>query len=184
MKTVSWIAFASLAPLLVISAQAAPNENRRVHIYYRQALNFQTYLMPPSFLFSASMMGSIYVMYRIEKIANDGPQAISFLFKRRDVVPVGHTTGGDESTAESLLGDQVMPDNKPFPKGPPVTAGLGCIIKIVNGPFHNLAQVSALFDLRYKRSNSQPVTMDRIGDNSPATIMGDATAHELRNYCY
>lgn len=163
------------------------NENARVHVNYEQLANFQEYKTSPDAFSSTGAGNGMFIMYRINQIANTGSEAKVFTFDKHKVIMVTQDqTSNEEPSADNiLLGSQLITTLTVQP-GQTLNQpnGLGCIIKNAHtADPQSLANTGALLDPVYQLNAEQPVSMHReAGDNSTA-LVSNTLPSALQNLC-
>lgn len=176
----------SLGLVIGIATIAAcdPNEDASVHLVYEQVADFGSYTIGSGP--TAASPDGLYVMYRINQIANTGAQAKPFVFSPHDLVLATSSkiTNEEPGADNILLGSQ-------FASSVMVAAGqvlqkpkgIGCVIKIARATDPQTL-IGQMIDPVATFDEDQPLNLDReAGNTSEATVIGDASPTTLQNLC-
>lgn len=164
-----------------------PNENARVHVNYRQVANFHEFKTSPDAFSSTSAGNGMFIMYRINQIANSSSEATVFTFDKHKIVMVtqDQTSNVEPGADNILLGNQLI-STLPVQAGQVLTqpGGLGCVIKnaLTANP-QSLANAGALLDPLYQLNAEQPVSMHREAGNNSVAVVITALPSGLQNLC-
>jgi hypothetical protein len=167
-----------------LSACGKTNESTRIYVQYQQLANFYTYFLSRDSSTSFGAADGMFILYRITLISNMRSQATAFVFDKHKVLTVTSAgTSNEEPAGDNiLLGPKLVTD---FTVPPRHTIEYpGCIIKhVLTTSPRSLATTSALVDLAYQPSDTQPVTMSRTSGNSTTTLITDALPATIMTLC-
>lgn len=161
----------------------SPNNSARVEITYEQLANFRTYVVAADG-HATGNPGGIFVLYKINRIANTGPEATTFVFDNHRVatVTVDKTSNQETGSDTTLLGAMLVDDLTVQPGE--TRFNPGCFLKtaLTDHP-EALAYSTGLINLVYHIDPSQPVTMTRAPGDTSTTVLTDALPSQLQSLC-
>lgn len=162
------------------------NERARVRVTYEQVANFADYrLAPDSTRSHGAGPDGLFVMYRIKKIENTGPEAQPFVFDTHEIALVTDSaTVAEETIADDILlaGQLASPLEVPAGRTATRPQGLGCIIKVARHAEPKLI-VGKMIDPVHPLDAEQPVTMARLPGNDREIAVTNALPNTLQDLC-
>lgn len=169
--------------VLLAGCPDSPNNNARVQIVYEQLANFQQYSLSADASGTTSIDG-IFVLYRIKRITNAGSEANTFVFDKHKIAAVApDKTSNEEPSGDNVLLGAKLVTNLTVQPGQTVN-NPGCIIKsVLTSNPQSLANTSALVDIVYNISQSQPVSMNRAAGDNTTALVTNALPSTLQNLC-
>lgn len=174
-----------IALVIIVVALVGCDNDARVQVEYEQLANFYTYKLSPSSSSTTGAGNGMFILYRINKIANTGPGAKTYVFDKHKVIAItaDQISSGVPSGDNILLGTKLVTNLMVQPGQTTTTPG--CIIKhaLTSNP-QALANTSALVNLTHQQSASQPVSISRVpGDTTTGVIIGPALPATVQNLC-
>ena len=167
-----------------------PNKNKRVEITYRQLAYFPEYkTSEDSFGSHGAGKDGMFILYRIDRIANTGSEAAAFGFDKANLSTVQDHLVQDMVTDQNILLGPKLMGNVTVAANSVKTDGLGCLIMRakmddVAKSFGGVSGTGKKIDLMHVLAvGDQPVSIGRAAGNDNFTGIAPAHPQDLQNKC-